>query len=205
MSAGLGRSRALALLRRRDRWTREEEVAGRTPPVREQVERLAGWGGVRLDADALADRLDRALLQATVRAAPGARAAVRALDGAGVPLAVVSNVLNESGHVARSLLERLGLLSHFRAVVLSCEHPWAKPAPEPFALACRFLGVPPARAAHVGDLEYDLRGATSAGMTAWWYDGLRRWNRYLPGQVDPRRVPAARTIRSWREVPPRFG
>jgi FMN phosphatase YigB (HAD superfamily) len=204
LRAGLGKPRVLRLLRRRARWTREEEARGRTPTVAEQLDRLGAWAGVRTEPDDLLPALDAALLRARVQLAPGALEAVRSLEGSGVPLAIVSNVLNESGRAARLVLERLGLLPHFRAVVLSCEHPWAKPAPEPFRLACRFLGTTPGRTVHVGDLAYDLRGARAAGLDAWWYAGLRRLNRYLPGQVDPRAVPSDETIRAWAELPPRF-
>lgn len=204
LAVGIGRRDALALLDRRDRWARALEARGRTPTVPEQLDRLRGWVGHPLPADDLADRLDRALGRAKALRAEGALGAVRSMSDAGVPLGIVSNVLNESGHAARSLLDRLGLLSLFRVVILSCEHPWAKPAPEPFQLACRFLGVSPGRSVHIGDLDYDLRGARAAGMHGWWYVGLRRLNRYLPGQADPARVPRERTIHAWREVARRF-
>lgn len=198
--AGTSRSMALELLARRDRWARREEARGRTPPVLEQLERLAAWARTRLEPDAVARQLDDTLLRARVRLADGALDAVRSLDRAGVPLGIVSNVLNESGSAARTMLERLGLLPSFRVVVLSCEHPWAKPAPGPFRLACRFLGVAPSSSVHVGDLDYDLRGAREAGMEAWWYVGLRRFNRYLPGQVNPDHEGPRTTVRSWSEV-----
>ncbi len=204
LEAGLGRNAALRLLDRRDRWARELEERGRTPAVREQVARLEGWLGRPLRTEGLTSRLDATLLRAKVLLAPGALAAVRELDDRGVRLGVVSNVLNETGTAARTVLERLGLLRHFAVVVLSCEHPWAKPAPQPFEIACRFLGVRPQRAVHIGDLGYDLDGARLAGMRAWWYSGLRRLNRYLPAQVDPAAVPKGGTVRSWSEVPRRF-
>jgi FMN phosphatase YigB (HAD superfamily) len=204
LAAGLDRGSALALLDRRDRWTRAEEARGRTPPVAEQIERLRRWNHGRYDADGLPGRLDRTVVRSHVRLAPGALEAVRSLADAGLRLAVISNVLNETGLAARAILERLGVLPFFRVVVLSCEHPWAKPSPGPFRLACQFLGAPPARAVHLGDLAYDLDGARAAGMRAWWYVGLRRLNRYLPGQVDPATVPASRVVRSWEELPRRL-
>jgi len=172
--------------------------------VAEQLEKVRRWAGVPVGVEEVPGELDRALLRAEVLAAPGASEALRRLDAVGVPMAVVSNVMNESGSVARTILDRLGVLGRFRVVVLSCEHPWAKPAPEPLRLACRFLGVSPARAVHLGDLAYDLRGAQAAGMRGWWYAGLRRYNRYLSAQVDPRKVPAGATVRSWEEVARRF-
>jgi HAD superfamily hydrolase (TIGR01509 family) len=205
LRAGASRSHVGDLLARRDRWMREQEAEGRTPNVREQLDRLRSWSGARLDADALLAKLDRTLLRAKVRLAPGALAAVRSLDRAGVPLGVVSNVMNESGSAARGILDHLGLLPYFRVVVLSSEHPWAKPSPEPFRAASRFLGVSPERTVHIGDLAYDITGARAAGFSAWWYTGLRRLNGYLPAQVDPRTVARRDTIRSWDEVAARFG
>jgi len=204
LDRGLGKPTVLRLLARREEWTLRLEAAGRTPAVPEQIRTLARWAGVSIDVEELAGQLDRALLRTTVRLAPGGREALRALADEGVPLALISNVLHESGDAARTVLDRLGVLPRFRAVVLSCEQPWAKPAPEPFLLACSFLGVRPARAVHVGDLDYDLRGATAAGMDSWWYVGLGKWNRYLRGQVDPSSIGPGRIVRSWRAVERRF-
>jgi FMN phosphatase YigB (HAD superfamily) len=201
---GLGRARALELLARRDRWARLLESRGRTPNIREQLRTLHRWTGAPVDVEEMVTRLDATLLACPVLLAPGAAKAVRRLDDLGVPLAVVSNVLNESGHAARTVLDRLGVLTRFRAVVLSCEHPFAKPAPGPFLLATRFLGVRPAEAVHLGDLGYDVLGARRAGMRAWWYVGLRRLNGYLPGQVDPGTVSRRETVRAWSEIPGRF-
>ncbi|HTT16007.1 MAG TPA: HAD family hydrolase [Thermoplasmata archaeon] len=201
---GCSRSEALALLARRDRWTRACEARGKTPDLLEQARQLGRWVGAPVDAVRLAGRLDRTLLRARFSAAPGAVRALRALERDGVPVALVSNVLNETGHAGRTILERLGLLPLLRAVVLSCEHPWAKPSPEPFRLAASFLGTPVSRTAHLGDLAYDIEGARRAGLRAWWFVGLRRRNRYLPGQVGPGTVSRGDTIAAWSEVPPRF-
>lgn len=204
LEAGLSRADVVRLLERREGWLRREEARGRTPPVPEQVLQLATWSGRRVDADALAEALDRTLLRADVRVAPGAPEALRRLADLGVGLGVVSNVLNESGHVGRTILDRLGLLPWFRAVYLSCEHRRSKPSPQPFRTVCRFLSAAPRTAIHLGDLAYDLEGARRAGMDAWWYVGLRRLNRYLPGQVDARTVSASDVVRSWASVPARF-
>lgn len=200
----MGKAAIRGLLARRDRWVLDAEARGHTPTVHDQLRTVARWAGVRLEVAGLARELDVALLRASVRIAPGGRSAIRTLQRDGVPLALVSNVLNESGDAARAVLDRLGLLPAFRGVILSCEHPWAKPSPEPFRLACRSLGTPPARTVHLGDLDYDLAGAARAGMAAWWYVGLRRWNGYLRGQVDPATVAPESVVRSWSEVVRRF-
>ena len=204
LAAGLSRSRVDALLARRDAVTLAGEAAGRTPPIREQVALVARWAGVRVDADEVAESLDRGYARSEVRIAPGATGTLRALSDAGVPVALLSNVLHESGRAARRKLADLGLLSEFRAVVLSCEHPWAKPSPELFRLACRFLEVPPGRAAHLGDLAYDVGGARSAGMRGWWYIGLSSLNGYLRGQVRPGSVPPEEVVHRWSELPGRL-
>ncbi|HYA11147.1 MAG TPA: HAD family hydrolase [Thermoplasmata archaeon] len=204
MRRGVSRSVALTLLQRREAWVLRREAAGTTPAIPEQLRVLGRWAGVAPRFDGVAAELDRALLRTRVEVAPGAAEALRALADASVPLALVSNVLHESGDAARVVLDRLGLLPRFRAVFLSCEHPWAKPSPRPFRQVCRFLGVPPARVAHLGDLEYDLRGARTAGLEAWWYVGLRDLNGYLRGQVDPASVPPERIVRSWTDVARRF-
>ena len=203
-AAGLSGTRTRRLLADRERWTRTEEARGRTPSVAAQLDWLSRASRLRLRAEALPERLDRVLVRASIRLAPGAPEAIELLAREGIALGIVSNVLNESGEAARTVLDRLGLLSRFRVVVLSCEQPWAKPSPEPFRLACRFLGVRPGDALHVGDLGYDLRGARAAGMRAWWYAGLRRFNRYLPGQVRRSDLASGSTLRSWDELSSRL-
>jgi FMN phosphatase YigB (HAD superfamily) len=202
--AGLSAAAGDRLLAARERWVRYAEAHGRTPAVAEQLRWLERTAARRLRLDDLPEQLDRTLLGARVLLAPGASEALDRLERMGVPLAVVSNVLNESGGAARTVLDRLGLLARFRVVFLSCEHPWAKPSPEPFRLVARYLGLAPAETAHLGDLAYDVRGARSAGFAAWWYAGLRRWNRYLPGQVDPDRLAPGTTVRAWAELPSRL-
>lgn len=198
--AGLSDPQVRRLLASRQQWLQQQEAGGRTPDLPEQMRWLAERAGLPLRTQGLATKLDRVALGAAVRLAPGAMEALELLEREGVPLGLVSNVLNESGEAARTVLDRLGLLRRFRVAVLSCEHPWAKPAPQLFRLACRFLEVPPRRAVHIGDLGYDLRGARAAGLGAWWYTGLRRWNRYLPGQATPADLGPGSTLRSWAEV-----
>jgi HAD superfamily hydrolase (TIGR01509 family) len=101
-----------------------------------------------------------AALDAEYRVLPGAREAVGRLRGLGLELAVV-------GNWDRRLpehLERLGLVSFFRAVVTSAEAGAAKPDSRPFAVALERLGVAPERALHVGDSAADEEGARAAGL-----------------------------------------
>jgi len=49
------------------------------------------------------------------------------------------------------LLTRLGLLQHFEAVLIPADLGAAKPDPDAFAGACRWLDVSPRRVLSVGD------------------------------------------------------
>ncbi len=197
VAAGRSRTDADRWLARLYRRKEEAEARGRTPPLDEQVAWLARRTGVRLDADAVADRLDRALLSAEIRAAPHARRVLTGLAHRGVPLGVVSNVVNESGFAARTVLDRAGLLALFRLVYLSCEHPWSKPRPEPFVWLARGLGVPIGQLLHVGDLAYDVEGACRAGASSLLFTGFSPWNSYLAGAPDRSPRENTRSVASW--------
>lgn len=94
------------------------------------------------------------------RPLPGAEAALRRLRNAGLALACVSN-----WDVSLApQLERSGLGGLFAEVVSSAEAGAAKPDPAVFAVALARLGVPAARALHVGDGETDRAGAAAAGL-----------------------------------------
>jgi len=95
----------------------------------------------------------------------GAPAAVAALAGRGLALAVVSNTMRTPGRVLKTVLERTGLLAPFAALTFSDECGIRKPDPEIFLLTLRRLGIPPAEAVHVGDDPVlDVEGARDAGM-----------------------------------------
>jgi len=91
--------------------------------------------------------------------------ALEELKGAGVDMAVVSNV---SVHwLAEESLRRLGLLGFFKAVVTSAQVGWRKPHPFIFVEALRGVGCKPDEAAFVGDDPVaDVGGAKRVGMKA---------------------------------------
>lgn len=92
---------------------------------------------------------------------PGVRDALHRLREAGLRLAVVSN-----WHLRLPvILSALDLDEPFAFVLTSAAHGFRKPARSIFDAALSRLGVPAARAAHIGDSwEDDVLGARSAGM-----------------------------------------
>ncbi len=91
---------------------------------------------------------------------PGAVAACQALAARGLRLAVVSNWdIGLREHVVRAGLDLL-----VDTVVTSAEAGAPKPEPPIFRLALERLGVPAARAVHVGDSDADAEGARAAGL-----------------------------------------
>jgi YjjG family noncanonical pyrimidine nucleotidase len=103
---------------------------------------------------------------------PGVREALEALAGRAT-LALVTNGLSE---VQRGRLERLALVDHFAAVVISAEVGVSKPSPAIFDLAFEALGGPPRSSAlMVGDsLTSDIAGGRGAGISTCWYNPTGR-------------------------------
>jgi HAD superfamily hydrolase (TIGR01509 family) len=90
-----------------------------------------------------------------------AASTLRALRGAGVPVAVVSNI----GFDLRPLFDAWGLTELIGAFALSYEIGRCKPDPGIFLRACGLLGVDPERTLMVGDTPADA-GAVRVGCAA---------------------------------------
>ncbi len=114
--------------------------------------------GVEGLADALYDRL---LSPAGWAPYADTAATLRALHGAGVPVAVVSNI----GFDIRPHFAAWGLDTMVDAFVLSYEVGRCKPDPGIFLRACAAIGVEPERTLMVGDTPADA-GAVQAGCAA---------------------------------------
>jgi len=118
---------------------------------------LAAAGAAALDAGDFAPAFVRSL---SFRAEPGAADACRALGGAGLKLAVVSNWdVGLHDH-----LHALGFGELVDAVVTSAEAGEPKPSPRIFEHALARLGVDAGAAVHVGDADADAEGALAAGL-----------------------------------------
>ncbi|EOA27573.1 hypothetical protein CARUB_v10023710mg, partial [Capsella rubella] len=95
---------------------------------------------------------------------PDAEKVFKAIKGAGVKVAIVSNFDTR----LRPLLRALRCEDWFDAVAVSAEVEAEKPNPTIFLKACELLGVNPEDAVHVGDdRRNDVWGARDAGCDAW--------------------------------------
>ncbi|WBB76499.1 HAD-IA family hydrolase [Micromonospora sp. WMMD1128] len=111
----------------------------------------------RVDLDRYHDELARAADRVTVY---DGVADLLAEVGRRLPVGVFTGA---SARAARILLDRTGLAAHVRVIVGGDQVARPKPDPEGVLLACRRLGVEPARVAYVGDSPLDLGAARAAG------------------------------------------
>ena len=133
---------------------------------------LALSGDERRELAGLLERLHDA---SRYRPAEGVAEALRSLRTQGVRLGIVSTRGSRSGRMTMRYLERRGLASFFdrAAIAWSDEVGCAKPDPRIFLAALRGLGVPPQRAAHVGNNRLaDVLGARRVGMMTVRYAGV---------------------------------
>ncbi len=90
------------------------------------------------------------------------------LEGLGIRLAILTNG-ETTQQVAK--LERLGILDRFDVVLASSDLPAYKPSPLAFAAMCEAMGASPESVVYVGDdLNADVAGSQSAGLTPVWID-----------------------------------
>lgn len=78
----------------------------------------------------------------------------------------VSIALASSSRNAPAILQRLGLMDEFHAVVDPAALAHGKPDPEIFLTAAALLGVPPSQCAAIEDAEAGITAIKSAGMFA---------------------------------------
>ncbi|WP_451977866.1 phosphoglycolate phosphatase [Azospirillum endophyticum] len=94
---------------------------------------------------------------------PGVRQTLARLAGAGHPIGLCTN---KPHAIARDLLDGLGLLPFFSAVVGGDSLPQRKPAPDPLLAALAELKGPKAGAVMVGDGPNDVAAAHAAGIAS---------------------------------------
>lgn len=91
---------------------------------------------------------------------PGVREALSVFYERGNPMAVVTNKYR---YLAIPLLEKLGLMVFFGAIIGGTCAEKPKPYSHPIVLACEQLGVRPEQAVMVGDSYNDQAAAAAAG------------------------------------------
>jgi 2-haloacid dehalogenase/putative hydrolase of the HAD superfamily len=161
-------------------WWRAFQAGTRAAPFRTQREiavaslaAVLSAAGCGADAAALCEEQFRFWRTAPLR--PGTRAF---LDGAELPVCVVSNVDRAD---LEAVLAFHGL--SFPAVVTSEDVGAYKPAPLMFQQALAVLGLRADEVLHVGDsISADVGGAQAAGITAVW---VNRRGRPVPDGIDP--------------------
>ena len=98
---------------------------------------------------------------------PDAHATLKQLQQEGYHLGLVSNAGDEPD--VQTLIDRAGLRPYFEVILVSAELGIRKPHPRIFEQALQYWGVPPRRAAMVGDtLGADILGAHNAGLYSIW-------------------------------------
>jgi FMN phosphatase YigB (HAD superfamily) len=154
-----------------DSWT-----AGRQFRVQEAVEHMVERVDGALGAEAeqaLVDGFSEGGRRAAVHPSDGVRECLETLKGAGLRMGIICDIGLTPSPVVGELLDRHGLLGFFDGMSFSDEVGHYKPARAIFEHALAGLGgVPPERAAHVGDRRRtDVGGAIAMGMTAVRYNG----------------------------------
>ncbi|HEX5116460.1 MAG TPA: HAD family hydrolase [Pseudonocardiaceae bacterium] len=104
---------------------------------------------------------------------PDAGAALRRLRGAGVPVAVVSNIAWD----IRSIFDRAGITDLVAEFVLSYLEGSMKPDEKLFRVACDRLGVDPAEALMIGDSAQADGGAAAVGCAVEIVPAIPTWER----------------------------
>jgi putative hydrolase of the HAD superfamily len=127
-----------------------------------------GEGGTRV-----AEAFLGAMREVELELAPGIGAALEELGAREIPIGIVCDVGFSGGEMLREMLDREGLLRHFKGWSFSDETGHYKPAPQAFEPALAALGARPGEAIHVGDLRRtDIAGASALGMRTARYRGM---------------------------------
>lgn len=98
---------------------------------------------------------------AAVAPVPGVSEFIECIHSAGIPMAVATSA---SAGRTQSILKRLGLLTHFTAVVTGDEVRAGKPDPGIYLLACQRINCPPSAAVAFEDAAAGVRAAKGAGL-----------------------------------------
>jgi beta-phosphoglucomutase family hydrolase len=133
-------------------------------PSRDILRMLGAEQGLAFDALAVAREKEAEYLPLIAQVEPiNAVVGVARENHGKIPLAVASGGSRE---IIRQVLEHLGILKLFAAVVTSEDVANQKPAPDIFLEAARRIGVPPRSCRAYEDTDLGLRAIRAAGMEA---------------------------------------
>jgi pyrophosphatase PpaX len=94
---------------------------------------------------------------------PNTLSALEAIDGAGIPMGIVTSKSRMMAERAIDLFE----LGRFFPVIITADDTTAhKPDPEPIVMAASLLGLEPSSCVYVGDSPADIASARAAGACA---------------------------------------
>ncbi len=113
--------------------------------------------GLKMDVDTFCHQVYGDHTDA-VKLFPGTRETLEHLSD--YPKAIITNT---PAVCTRKILERFGLSNHFAVIISGDEIENAKPDPEIVFKGCKGLGIDPADALVIGDLDLDVRAARAAG------------------------------------------
>ena len=182
-----------AYLRRVWAANRDVPVAEHVKAILRALDRELGDAPDAHLLEALVDAYARPALLVPPALDDTARAALTALRGRGITLALLSNTMRTPGAILRKILDRGGLLELFAHLTFSDEVGMRKPASEIFADTLRRVGGDAASAVHVGDdVVLDVEGAQKAGLRV--VQVVGRGASTPPGRAD-------RTITCLGELP----
>jgi HAD superfamily hydrolase (TIGR01509 family) len=133
-------------------------------PTREIISDLNKMHGLKMPVEAVAEEKENRYFKMLpqLQAIPEVLEEMEAQQGR-IPFAVVSGGNRNS--VVRSLTA-LGLLEKFDTIVGSEDYVHSKPAPDPFLVAAKRLGVAPADCLVFEDTDLGIQAATAAGMAS---------------------------------------
>lgn len=155
----------------RQRWSERLIASALVSTVIGTYHDFGALGRVALETLAVQEGVDlpdarRDTILGTVRRLPPhaeVPGALERLSGTGLRLAALTN---STGEVARAQLEHAGLARVFERILSADTVRRLKPAPEPYEMAARELGVPIDQVRLVAAHGWDVAGALAAGAAA---------------------------------------
>lgn len=108
----------------------------------------------------------------------GIMAVLESLDNQHILWGIVTN---KAEHLARKVLDELGLMENCACLIGGDTTPFSKPSPEPLYAACEMIDRSPEACVFVGDSHLDIEAARSAKM-----QNIAALYGYIPNDCSPK-------------------